>query len=86
MKSVRINDLRAALFVGIWLLATPVASACGVCFGKSDSAMAKGMNMGIVSLLVMVAMMLTIVASFFVFLSRQAGKASRDGAGGGARE
>ena len=42
--------------------------ACAACYGQSDSAMAAGMNWGILSLLGVVVMVLGSVASFFVFL------------------
>ena len=46
--------------------------ACAACYGASDSAMAKGMNWGILSLLAVVVMVLGSVASFFVFLGKKA--------------
>ena len=42
--------------------------ACATCFGKSDSALAQGMNMGILALLGVILSVLSGVASFFVFL------------------
>jgi hypothetical protein len=51
------------------------ASACAACFGKSDSKMAQGMNMGIFSLLIVVVLMQVAVGSFFfVFLKKRAAK------------
>jgi hypothetical protein len=47
------------------------AHACAACFGKSDSNMAKGMNMGIFALLLVITCVLAGVASFFVFLGRR---------------
>jgi len=47
--------------------------ACSACFGKSDSDLAKGMNMGIFALLGVVAVVLGGIASFFVYLGRRAG-------------
>lgn len=47
------------------------ALACAACFGRSDSPLAKGMNYGILSLLAIVAVMLGLVASFFVFIVRR---------------
>ncbi|MDB6055917.1 MAG: hypothetical protein JWN25_3440 [Verrucomicrobiales bacterium] len=38
------------------------AQACAACFGKSDSTMAKGMNMGIFALLIVVV---GVLSSFF---------------------
>ena len=58
-------------------LATPgQVFACATCFGKSDSALAKGMNMGIFSLLVVITGVLGMVASFFVFLGRRSSRVS----------
>jgi hypothetical protein len=45
--------------------------ACAACAGQSDSAMAKGMNWGILSLLAVIGMVLTGVTSFFVFLAKK---------------
>ena len=44
---------------------------CAACFGQSDSAMAAGMNWGIMSLLGMIIFVLGGVAGFFVFLMRR---------------
>jgi hypothetical protein len=58
-----------------WLLLPPTASACAACFGKSDSKMAQGMNMGIMSLLAVVVLMQAAVGGFFfVFLKKRAAK------------
>ena len=45
--------------------------ACAACYGQSDSAMAKGMNWGILSLLAVVGMVLGGVVSFFVYLGKR---------------
>ena len=50
---------------------SPIAVACTACFGKSDSNMAKGMNMGIAALLVIITCVLCGVAGFFVFLAKR---------------
>jgi hypothetical protein len=58
------------------------ARACAACFGQSDSAMAHGMNAGIVALLVVIGTVLAGAASFFVFLARRAamtGRKEQDG-------
>jgi len=47
------------------------ASACAACFGRSDSKLAQGMNMGILSLLVVVVFVLGGFAAFFVYLVRR---------------
>lgn len=45
--------------------------ACAACFGQSDSAMAKGMNMGIFALLLIITSVLAGISGFFVFLIRR---------------
>ena len=45
--------------------------ACAACYGQSDSPMAHGLNWGIFSLLLVVALMLGGIASFFVYLARR---------------
>jgi hypothetical protein len=55
------------------LLAAPrVLLACPVCFGQSDSPMAKAMNTGILAMLIVVAGVLASFASFFIYLIRRA--------------
>ena len=46
-------------------------SACAACFGQSDSPMAKGMNMGIFSLLFVVVFVLGGIAAFFIYLAKR---------------
>src|SRR5438093_5961951 len=45
--------------------------ACAACFGQSDDSMARGMNMGIFTLLVVIGSVLVGFASFGVFLARR---------------
>ena len=45
--------------------------ACATCFGKTDSRLAEGMNMGIFSLLAVVVVVLGGIASFFVYLAKR---------------
>jgi hypothetical protein len=52
----------------------PEAHACAVCFGKSDSAMAKGMNMGIFVLLICITGVLATLSTFFIFLAVRSSK------------
>jgi hypothetical protein len=47
------------------------ALACAACFGKSDSALAQGMNMGILALLGVIGTVLMSVAGFFIYLARR---------------
>lgn len=62
-----------------WLVASllgatgaPSAWACATCFGRSDSALAEGMNMGILFLLGVILTVLATLAGFFVYLARRA--------------
>lgn len=45
------------------------ARACAVCFGKSDSNLAVGMNWGIFTLLFFIVSVLAGLSCFFVFLA-----------------
>jgi hypothetical protein len=65
--------LRLAAFA-LLLLCGPAAFACAACYGQSDSTLAQGMNWGIYTLLVVVAMVLGGVGSFFVYLGRRAAR------------
>lgn len=57
------------------VLAWPqTAAACAACFGKSNDAMAQGMNMGIFALLFVISSVLIGVASFAIFLARRAAR------------
>lgn len=57
------------------LAALPLsAAACAACFGKSNDAMAQGMNMGIFALLAVIGSVLIGVASFAIFLARRAAR------------
>lgn len=59
-------------------LTSPSAMACSVCFGDPDSDLSKGMNMGILTLLLIITSVLAGVATFFVFLARRASQMSND--------
>ena len=61
-----------ALFTALLLAVPRAALACPVCFGQSDSPMAKGVNMGIFFLLGVVGLVLAAFAAFFVYLARRA--------------
>jgi hypothetical protein len=45
--------------------------ACATCYGRSDAPLAHGMNWGILTLLSIVVLMLSSIATFFVFLIRR---------------
>ena len=50
------------------------SEACTACFGQSDSSMAKGMNMGIMVLLMVIISVLFGVASFFVYVMKRSSR------------
>ena len=61
-----------AAFAAAVLLAAPRSMlACATCFGASDSDLARGMNWGIASLLVVVVGVLSGFATFFVYIARR---------------
>ena len=70
---VRPHFFISALVIAMWVLSTPPARACATCFGQSDELMAKGMNMGILALLICIVGVLTGIASVgFYFIRRAA--------------
>jgi hypothetical protein len=59
----------------VLLMSLPLAvEACSTCFGVSDSDMARGMNMGIFTLLGFLAFVLSILIAFFVFIGVRSAK------------
>jgi hypothetical protein len=55
------------------MIAAPrIALACPVCFGQSDSPLAKGVNMGVLFLLGTITAVLVAFASFMIYLARRA--------------
>jgi hypothetical protein len=74
------------LLIGLslaWMLSSKPVLACAACFGKSDSPLAQGMNMGILVLLGFITTVLAAVAGFFLYLGRRgATLAARSSAAG----
>lgn len=68
---------RGALVIFGLAAAAREAAACATCFGNSDSALAQGMNFGILSLLVIVLGVLAGLVAFFILLGRRAAAAAR---------
>ncbi|HKS37291.1 MAG TPA: hypothetical protein VJW76_08890 [Verrucomicrobiae bacterium] len=62
-------------------LAPQSVRACATCFGASDADLARGMNWGIFSLLLVVVMVLGGIASFFVYLGRRSANLAAASAG-----
>lgn len=63
--------------VVLWVIgavvATPhMARACAVCFGASDAPQTQGLNMAIMTLLLVIGGVLAAFATFFLHLRRQA--------------
>jgi len=71
LNSIRSVRARSALCLVAALAARPSLLACATCFGASDSDLARGMNWGILSLLVVVVGVLSAVATFFVYVARR---------------
>jgi hypothetical protein len=68
-----------AAFTVLALLALPGSvQACAACFGRSDSPMAQGMNMGILTLLVVIMSVLVGIAIFFTYILRRAARLARE--------
>jgi hypothetical protein len=64
---------RIAFAAALAVIGSPVGLlACPVCFGQSDSPMAKGMNLGILFLLGVTGVVLASFAAFFIYLMRRA--------------
>jgi hypothetical protein len=57
-----------------WCALPKAAHACATCFGQSDEPMARGMNMGIFTLLIVIMSVLMGIAGFFVYILRRAAR------------
>jgi heme/copper-type cytochrome/quinol oxidase subunit 2 len=73
------NCIRVAgWFAAVALGALPQPlRACAACFGKTDSALAQGMNWGIFSLLAVVLFVFSGIVAFFIYLARKSALASQ---------
>jgi hypothetical protein len=72
MKSpIRLLQQGSALAAVALVLDAIDAQACAACTGQSDSALAQGMNWGIMALLMVIGIVLSGVAGFFVFISKK---------------
>jgi hypothetical protein len=64
---------RWLLLVAVALVLWPATTqACSVCFGDPDSDLAKGLNAGVLALLIVVGTVLSGFAAFFVFIAKRA--------------
>lgn len=76
------NVFRNSLWVvsaGSLMLLPGEALGCATCFGKSDDLMAKGMNMGIFTLLLVILSVLIGIASVGFYFVRRAARMSAAG-------
>ncbi|MFM8879652.1 MAG: hypothetical protein ACKOKG_11060 [Verrucomicrobiota bacterium] len=64
----------AAIAAVAALVGSPALNACTACFGKTDEALAQGMNAGIYVMLVFVAAAWVLFGSFFVFIARRSNR------------
>ena len=63
--------LRISSVLAAALLLMPSLNACTACFGKTDEALAQGMNAGIYVMLIFVVAAWVLFGSFFVFIARR---------------
>jgi hypothetical protein len=61
----------AILAAALAAFSPSAAFACAACYGKSNDPLAQGMNWGIFTLLGIVVLMLSSIATFFVVLIRR---------------
>jgi hypothetical protein len=65
------TNFRIILAAFVCFLSHPRVMACAACFGQSDSNMAKGMNVGIFALLLVITCVLSGIGGFFLYLARR---------------
>lgn len=63
--------LKLLIAAALAALAPSPLFACAACYGKSDSALAQGMNWGIFTLMGFIVTVLTGIALFFVHIVRK---------------
>ncbi|MDB6029037.1 MAG: hypothetical protein JWM68_5260 [Verrucomicrobiales bacterium] len=69
--SLKVKNIFATLVAIVLLSSVESASACAACAGRTDSDLAKGMNWGIFTLLLVVMFVLSAFAAFFVFIVKK---------------
>ena len=67
----RIARLSLSCAAFLALASSNSALACAVCFGKSDSDLARGLHWGVISLLAVVVCVLASIAGFFIYLAKR---------------
>ena len=68
MKRPTLVILAAIAFLAV---GTIDSTACATCFGRTDSRLAEGMNMGILALLAVIGSVLAGIVSFFVYVAKR---------------
>ena len=64
--------LSAAILVACGMLAFPhIAAACASCYGAASGPQIEGMNMAIMSMLGIIGIVLSAVASFFIMMRKR---------------
>ncbi|MCX8090263.1 MAG: hypothetical protein N3I86_04915 [Verrucomicrobiae bacterium] len=80
MTGLRRTATRLLALTTLGVCACPqLARACAVCYGETDSPMARGLVWGILVLLVVLLLVLAGVAWFFVHMGRRAASGVRHG-------
>lgn len=80
MKPSGLNRFVIAVLAAVLPLLPVPVFACAACSGQSDSPMAKGMNAGIFTLLVVITSVLLTIAIFFGYILRRASRLSHSAA------
>ena len=72
MKPLSVRNVLRSIATTALVGVPRAALACPVCFGQSDSPLAKGVNMGVLFLLGTITAVLIGFASFMIYLARRA--------------
>ncbi len=65
------SSLMLVVAAAVLVAGTFDSSACATCFGRTDSRLAEGMNMGILALLAVIGSVLAGIVSFFVYVAKR---------------
>lgn len=80
MNAGATRKLFGAGSVLVGMLLPQALLACAACFGRSDDAMAHGMNMGIFTLLIVIVSVLAGIASIGFYFVRRAARVAAESA------
>lgn len=76
MKHGRPFILQTTAALAAWLSLAPAGRACAVCFGDSSQPMVRGMNLAILTMLLITVAVLAGFAAFIVHLARKSAAAA----------